>query len=198
MNGLEWIRRGLRAIVYAGLSVRSASRLALVRLLYANVRIGRGVTVGRAVTIVVASRGTLVIGDRVVIGPNVHLMVEFGSLTIGDDSFIGDGCVIVAQDSIRIGRDALIAAYCTLRDQDHGFADPALPYRSQPVTKGPIAVGDNVWLGAHVTVLKGRTIGDNAIVGANSVVTADVAPGSVFAGNPARLIRRLGEDGGEA
>ena len=196
MNGLEWIRRGMRAVVYAGRSVRSASRLALVRLLYANVRIGRGVTVGRGVTIVVASGGRLSIGDRVVIGPNAHLMVEFGTLTVGDDSFIGDGCVIVAQDSVRIGRDALIAEYCTIRDQNHGFTDGDRPYRTQSFTTAPIDIGDDVWLGAHVTVLKGRTIGDCAIVGANAVVTGDIPPGSVFAGNPARPIRRRRGDGG--
>lgn len=116
---------------------------------------------------------------------------------IGSDSYIGAGAVIAASELITIGRDALIAEYVTIRDQDHEFESHG-PTRLAGMRTAPIHIGDNVWIGAKATITRGVTIGDNAVVGANSVVTGDVPADAVYAGAPARLIRmRNGSRPGE-
>jgi acetyltransferase-like isoleucine patch superfamily enzyme len=155
------------------------------------VRLGRGVYVN------VASGGRLIIGEGTWIGSHAHLTADGGTISIGADSFLGDGTIIVATHRIEIGRDALIAAYVAIRDQDHGFDRPDLPYRAQPLKTGPVKIGSNVWLGTHTSVLKGVSIGDGAIVGANAVVTADLPAHSICVGAPARVLRGVHDGEGK-
>jgi acetyltransferase-like isoleucine patch superfamily enzyme len=160
------------------------------RALYANVRVGRGVSLGRNVDIRIVTGGSLTIGAGTIVEAQCTLVAE-GELVIGENSFIGFGAIVVAAKSVRIGKDALIAAYTTIRDQDHRFDDPSKPYRLQGLASSPVVIGDNVWLGTKTTVLKGVRIGDNSIVGANSVVTSNVPEDPIVAGGPARPIRSV-------
>jgi acetyltransferase-like isoleucine patch superfamily enzyme len=185
------LRRGVRALRYGWRALRSAALLAGYRLQYSGLVAGRNVRLGRGTYINVASGGRLVLGDNVVIDSNVHLTADGGSIEIGRDSYVGIGAVIVAAERISIGADALIAAYATIRDQDHGH-EPGTPYHAQPLITAPVTIGHNVWLGTHVTVVKGVSIGSGSIVGANSVVTRDVPSLSLSAGAPARTIRAIG------
>jgi acetyltransferase-like isoleucine patch superfamily enzyme len=193
---VEIIRKAARLIRYSWRGTRSRLLLLGYRLQYSGLVVGRNVRLGRGVFINVASGGRLVIGDNVFIGPNAHLTADGGSIEIGSDSFVGDGVVIVAAEHVAIGRDALIAAYATIRDQDHGMADADRPYRLQPLRTAPIEIGDNVWLGAHVVVLKGTVIGPGCVVGANAVVTGPLPAATLCVGAPARALRPVhGDDG---
>jgi acetyltransferase-like isoleucine patch superfamily enzyme len=125
----------------------------------------------------------LTIGDRTVIDRYATVVSE-GDLSIGSDSYIGQGTVIVAAERISIGSDVLIAAYSTIRDQDHGIA-PGLPYRTQPLTTKPIIIRDNVWLGANAVILKGVDVGDGAVIGAGAVVRTGVPSRHLAVGVPA-------------
>lgn len=104
------------------------------------------------------------------------------------------GSVLVAETSIEIGDFCNIGANVKIYDTDFHVEDPILR-RSQlspHIAKtSPVKIGQDVWIGANVIVLKGVTIGDGAIIGAGSVVTKDVPSKYVFAGNPARLIRPI-------
>lgn len=173
---------------FAWWSVRSLLVLTWYRALYPDLRVGRGVVLGRNVDIRVIRGGSLVIGAGTIIEAQCTLVAE-GDLEIGDNSFVGCGTIIVARQSVRIGRDALIAAYTTIRDQDHRFDDSSKPYRLQGLDSSPIVIGDNACLGTKATVLRGVIIGNNAIVGANSVVTSDIAEGAIAVGAPARTVR---------
>ena len=122
----------------------------------------------------------------------VHVPIELGAarkavLEIGDETFINSGVSIAAMRSVRIGRNCAIGNYTLIMDSDfHNIDD-----HTKPAIPEPIVIGDNVWLGARVTVLKGVTIGDGAVVAAGAVVTRDVAPRTLVGGVPARLIRSL-------
>jgi acetyltransferase-like isoleucine patch superfamily enzyme len=86
----------------------------------------------------------------------------------------------------------MLANGCFVTDGNHRFDDRSKPVTWQGFTsKGPTRLEDNVWLGANVVVTSGVTIGSRAVVGANSVVTEDVPPGTIVAGSPARVIRRI-------
>ena len=79
----------------------------------------------------------------------------------------------------------------TVYSQNHRFADPAQPISEQGYALRPVRIGDNVWLAANVVVLPGVTIGDDVVAAAGAVITKDVESGSLVAGNPARVIRRI-------
>ncbi len=151
------------------------------------------VTIEPYVSLAATDGGSIRLGERTALAANAALVAKYGTLEIGADSFIGIGAVIVAREAVRIGRDALIAEYVTIRDQDHLFGGEG-PTARAGFTTAPITIGDNVWLGAKVTVTKGVTIGDNSVIAANSVVTRDIPANVVAAGAPARVIRAIGPD----
>lgn len=116
---------------------------------------------------------------------------EFGkNLVLGPGVFVNQGCRFQDTGGIRIGEGTLIGHGTTLTTLDHAL-DPS---RRADMTPAPVVIGRRVWLGASVTVVPGVTIGDGAVVGAGAVVTKDVAPDTVVAGVPARLVRPTGFD----
>lgn len=111
-----------------------------------------------------------------------------GSIEIGDYCLIAPGVEITAAKSIRIGSNCMIAAECSINDCDwHGLYNRTRPFRCTE----SVTLGDNVWLGARVTVCKGVTIGDNSVIGAGAVVASDIPANVVAVGNPARVIKQL-------
>jgi serine acetyltransferase len=133
--------------------------------------------------------GEVRLGDRVLLGPMVVMGAARGAqLKIGAGTSVNQGSFIEALVSVTIGQNCLIGEYCSVRDNDHAFADPDLLIRDQGYNSAPVVIGDDVWLGRQVTVLKGVTIGHGAVVGANAVVTKDVPARAIVGGVPARII----------
>lgn len=137
--------------------------------------------------------GRLEIGEHTVLEPGVWLAVPPpAQLRIGRQVSLNRGVMIAALDRVEIGDYCLFANGCFVSDNNHGYADLSTPLAWQPYeSKGPVSIGDNVWLGSHVTVTSGVTIGERCVIGANSVVTSDIPPFSVAAGVPARVIRAI-------
>ena len=186
---MEMLRKGLRGLRAGWSASRSAVLLGWYKSLYSGLKVGRGVRLGRGVHISVVRGATLTIGDGVAIERDCQLVSE-GELSIGPNSFVGTGSIIVAAERVNIGRDALIAAYATIRDQDHRHEHGA-PYHSQGLVTAPISIGSNVWIGTKATVLKGVSVGDGAVIGAHALVSGPVAPRTIVAGVPARLLKSL-------
>jgi acetyltransferase-like isoleucine patch superfamily enzyme len=113
-------------------------------------------------------------------------------IEIGDNTSIQMYFHCGAADSVKIGRNVLIAGRVYITDHDHVFDDPVLSARQckRLVTK-PVVVEDGAWLGEGCVILKGVTVGKRAVIGANAVVTRNVPPGAVAAGIPARIIRSV-------
>lgn len=109
-------------------------------------------------------------------------------IRIGASTYINRNTFLDATESIVIGKDCAIGPDCYITDHDHG-CEPSLSPLMQPLISKPTQLGDRVWLGAKVIVLKGVTIGNDAVVGAGSVVTKDIPAGMIAAGVPARVIR---------
>jgi acetyltransferase-like isoleucine patch superfamily enzyme len=109
-----------------------------------------------------------------------------GTLVIGRDVGFNEGVTIFAHSSITIGDNVSIADHASLQDTDY---HPLVP--GGEVRTAPIVIERNVWIGRNAIVLPGVTIGQNAVVGSGAVVTRDVPPNTVAAGNPARVIREL-------
>lgn len=111
------------------------------------------------------------------------------SIRISDNVFIGSGCEFNIRKSIEIGSDALIASGCRFIDHDHGFLAGQL-IRKQHGIEQSIKLGEDVWLGCNVIVLKGVEIERGAIVAAGSVVTKSIPSMEIWAGIPAK---KMGE-----
>jgi len=111
-------------------------------------------------------------------------------ITIGSNTFIGQGSIIVSKSCIKIGDNCLIAEQVTIRDQNHIVA-PDILVRESGFEVRAIEIGDNVWIGAKACILAGVTIGSGSVIGAGSVVTKDIPSHSIAVGNPARVIRRI-------
>lgn len=113
---------------------------------------------------------------------------DFGkNIRIGKRVFINAGCCFQDQGGITIGDGTLIGHQVVLATLDH---DMDLAKRSW-MHPSPIVIGSNVWIGAHATILRGVTIGDNAVIAAGAVVTKDVPANTVVGGVPARVLREL-------
>lgn len=111
-----------------------------------------------------------------------------GEIKIGKYCLITPGVRIMAAESILIGDACMIAHGVYISDADwHGIYDRAEPVGN---TK-PVILEDNVWIGDSAIICKGVTIGKNSIIGAGAVVTKNVPPNSIFAGNPAKLVKTL-------
>ncbi len=116
-------------------------------------------------------------------------------IIIGDSTVIGDYTHITSIERIQIGNNVLMGRYILITDNSHGTFDN-VQLRMRPIdrplfTKGPVIIGDGVWIGDKVTILSGVRIGENAIIGANSLVTKDVPMNCIFGGVPAHLIKKL-------
>ena len=111
-------------------------------------------------------------------------------VSIGRNVVVMPGCLMMSAGGITIDDGAMIAANVQLISNNHDL------YERQVITCRPIRIGKNAWIGAGATILPGVTVGDNAVVGAASVVTKDVEADTIVAGNPARFIRRIPQRGG--
>ncbi len=113
-----------------------------------------------------------------------------GKIAIGEKTYIGPYSFLgTHRDALKIGRDCMIGAHGYLITANHGTEETKTPYREQGYVGADVILGNNVWLGCHVTVLPGVTVGDNAIIGAGAVVTKDVPSGETWGGVPARQIK---------
>ncbi len=125
-----------------------------------------------------------------------------GEAVIGDEVYVGDGVIISVRTRVEIGDQTLIAHGAQVFDNDTHPLDPderaahfrAIlkigPRRDFAIGAAPVTIGPRAWLGFSSAVMKGVSVGEGAIVAAGAVVTSDVAPGAVVAGNPARPVRR--------
>lgn len=140
--------------------------------------------------------------DKIIIGNNVALsgwlISDGGKIIVGDNTIINKNTIIRSMKLVKIGKYCDIASDCAI--QDHNSR--SLDYRErrkymltgnfdEKVLNSSVIIGDDVWIGRRVTILKGVRIGDGAILATNAVVTKDVPSFSIAAGNPAKIVKKL-------
>lgn len=157
-----------------------------------DLRLGSNVFVAdRSVILRSGGAGFVELLDGVQIYQDCSLEVfEGGSITIGRQVSLQRGCILAsAVEPIIIGRRTQIASYCSFFSYDHGFEAGRETFEQPLVSKGPIVIGEDVWLGAGVIVLSGVSIGAGAVIGAGSVVVCDIPDNAIAGGSPARVIK---------
>jgi acetyltransferase-like isoleucine patch superfamily enzyme len=163
-----------------------------------GVVIGDDVSILGRVDLRTRENGRIVIGDRVKLDESVRLVAaNDATLEIGADTTVGCYCIFNCGADVRVGAQCLFAGFVYVQASDHGLAR-GIPIKSQPHRHAPIRIGDDCWLGSHVSVLRGVSIGDGAVIGSKSVVTADVPDQAIVAGVPAKQIGARSEDADNA
>jgi len=176
----SWITRIKKA---KGASLQINGRLILGKLVTQIGEIGQ-MKYDRTI-VQLAKNSRLEINGHVTIAPGARVIVgENASLSIGDRTIISSK--ILCKNSIHIGSMCGISWGVQIMDTD--FHHVIIDGERRLNTK-PVVIGNNVWIASNVTILKGVHIGDNSIIAAGSVVTRDVPPNSLVAGNPARVIK---------
>lgn len=195
-------------------SLRSISRYVTKKLHYIVCRIilyGNGVDCKRIVTygipfVSIAQKGKCEIGDNFIIINNIRgnpigrvnkcvLFVDNGAEIVIGNNVGMSATALVARTSIRIGDNVKIGGGVCIYDTDFHSLDPemrkdiVLDVRN--TNNKPVVIGDNVFIGAHSTILKGVTIGNNSIIGACAVVTRNIPENEIWGGNPAKFIKKI-------
>jgi acetyltransferase-like isoleucine patch superfamily enzyme len=170
--------------------LRLYARLALTKLRHGRRLAADGIAfIGPGCVIQIGEKGRIELGRWSWVGHGCKLRAHEGLISIGAKTVIGQECTISAYQHVSIGRECVIADRAMFIDFDHGMVEVERPIRLQGIYKRDVRVGNNVWIGYGACVLRGVTIGDNAVVGTNAVVTKDVPDNAVVGGVPARLIR---------
>ena len=132
------------------------------------------------------------VGNPICAGRCRFFVAPGKTLTIGRNVGISDAAIVAADDLI-IGDNVKIGGGVRIFTTDFHALDPQVRKDCDTAATAPVRIGDNAFIGAGSTILKGVTVGYNAVIGAGSVVTHDIPENEIWAGNPARLIRRITE-----
>lgn len=143
--------------------------------------------------------GSIIAGDRVRISGNVTFIVSYKAtanptIEIGNEVYLGYATILACADRITIGSRVLFAQGVQVYDNNTHPLDPTARAKNLPVERenvAPVVIEDDVWIGSHATILKGVTVGRGSVVATHAVVSRDVPPMTVVAGNPAKVVKTL-------
>ena len=133
--------------------------------------------------------GRMELGRWVHIGRGNAIRCHEGYLRVGDKVVFGTNDCVNCYLDVEIGDDCIVGDQVYIGDFDHRFRDLSTPIRKQGIVTAPVRIENDCWVGEKASIMRGVTVGRGSVIGAGSVVTRDVPPYSVAAGNPARVIR---------
>ena len=166
----------------------------------------RGVKIGKKVSFVGLPRIRRYPNSSITIGNNctfnsskhsdffgLHKPCTFVTLNRNSEIIIGDkvgvtALIIGSASRVKIGNNVLIGANCTIFDTDFHNPDPNIRLQHDVMPSRPVTIEDKVYMGANCLILKGVTIGENSVIGANSVVITSIPKNSIAMGNPCKVI----------
>ncbi len=152
------------------------------------IKINKNVSINGNIDIRNRENGKIIIEESVLIDTNSRLVsANQATLKIERGCKIGPYTIFNCGEDITIGANSEFGGYCHFQSSNHGIKKGEL-IKFQKHTYGKIIIGKGVWIGAHVNVLPGVTVGDGAVIGANSVVTKDIPANAIAAGAPAKVI----------
>ncbi len=149
---------------------------------------GKGVTICHRTRMDVLPFQPFSIGNYSTIEDFATVNNGVGAVSIGNNSRIGIGNVVIGP--VSIGNNVILAQNIVMSGLNHTYTDIETPISLQPVTTSPIVIEDDCWVGANAVLTAGVTIGKHSVVAAGAVVTKSIPPFSVAVGNPARVIKQ--------
>jgi len=194
VHGIEEIKklkgRARRTAAYGAAHARAEVSLRLARARGSNVTWGPNAEFWANSRFTFKVPGEMTIGERLILRGK-PLGVRFitgpeGKIVIGDHAGFNSGVEVYAEELIEIGDYTMAGSNVTIYDTNFHPLEEVVG-----IKQAPVKIGYNVWLARGATVLPGATIGDQAVVGAGAVVSGDVPPRTLVAGNPATVVREL-------
>jgi acetyltransferase-like isoleucine patch superfamily enzyme len=150
--------------------------------------VGLGVSLGPDHT--TAMRGRVEVADACELNQGVELNPFGGSIRIARRVWLGPYVVIYGHGGVEIGEHSLVGMHATILSSNHAVPNFGTLIRDMPDELLPTRIGRDVWIGANAVILGGVAIGDGAVVAAGAVVSRDVEPGFIVAGNPAVAVKK--------
>ena len=181
-----WHRAVVDVALARNLRVGRDVRVSVVPRTRTELSVGAGSLLGEGVRIRLEG-GRLLVGDHCELRRNVSLVVG-GTLRLEGRNVLQAGCSLHCARSITLGARTVLSEYTTVVDSVHHFTTPEEWFLDN-VRTGPVEIGADTWIGAKATISRGVTIGDHAVVAANSLVTRDVPAGRLASGVPAEVRR---------
>ena len=155
-----------------------------------QVKIGNNVYIGDHVSLIVENGALLEIADNSFIGENCYIKCFGGKVVIGKDVSINSKSYINGCGGVTIGDNTRIGTQSIIIASNHKFGEPDLLVKDA-ITKLGVSLGENIWLGARVTVLDGVSIPSNSVIGACSLVSKPLDDAGVYVGSPVKKIKAL-------
>lgn len=153
-----------------------------------KISFGKNIRFHKNTRLIIENKCKLEIGSNFFARSNFTVRVtdeakSIANISIGSNCFFNDSCSITAMESITIGDDCLFGENVHIYDHNHNYKDLPKKIREQGFSTSPVKIGNNVWIGTNVVVLKGVTVGDNSIIGAGCIVYKDVPADSILLSN---------------
>lgn len=146
--------------------------------------------IGKRCGIHIFKKGKINCRGRIIINDDVMLFAK-GALILGKNFGINKYSRIVAHERIEIGDNVTVGQFATILDHDHRYEFEGENLQLDGYVTAPIKIGNNVWIADKCTILKGVTIGNNVIVGANTLVNKDVPDNVIIGGSPFRILKKI-------
>jgi len=134
----------------------------------------------------------IILKDEVFIGRNTILSCKGGDIYLDDRVNIGFNCELFSSNSVKLGKDVLVAAYTYIvGGGNYKLENIDIPINQQPdfEGKGGVLFGDNIWVGSHCVILDGVNLGSGSVIAAGAVVSKDVPQMSIVGGVPAKILK---------
>ena len=160
-----------------------------------KIKVGSGLNIMEYARINALSYGGIEIGDNFTLGK--YAIIECtgvlrnvgNSLKIGNNVGINHYCFIGVRGDIEIGNNVIFGPRVNIFSENHNYEDLTIPIKNQGVTKDKTSIGNDVWIGANVSIMSGVKIGNGCIIAAGSVVTKDISDLSIVGGVPAKILK---------
>ena len=186
---MTFFSRLLRFLFFTYNDVGCFLRVVKLKLLYPGISIDFNTKIARGCSIVCVKGSTIKIsGSHIYFG--TQILADNNAAILIEDAFIGRNCCIVAHQEIIIKKGCLIAEMVVIRDQNH-LVDMEKENAREFFDKAPVCIEENAWLASKSTVLKGVTVGKNAVLAASAVADKNIPAGEVWGGIPARFIKQV-------
>lgn len=171
--------------------VKAVIRYFILRIVYRNKFQCPSLSmIGKNCGVHIFKQGRISCKGRIILDDDSMLFSK-GELTIGKRFGMNKYSRIVAHEKIEIGDQVTIGQMVSILDHDHHYALVDEKMNLEGYTTAPVKIGNNIWIGDKCTILKGITIGDNVIIGANTLVNKDVPSGVVIGGVPFKILKKL-------